>query len=95
MDETKTKLHGEQVYVLMARDANIREVLEVRVAYTRSALDAELFLKQVLKYCENEPLILVDHGPWYVDALKSLSLEYEQVTRGRRNSIELWFRKGE
>ena len=89
----ETKLHGEQVYVWAARDVDAREVLGVRVSYTRSALDAELFLKQVLKYCENEPLILVDHGPWYVGALRSL--KYEQVTRGRRNSIESWFRKGE
>jgi transposase-like protein len=48
----------------------------------RSSLDAEIFLKQVLQYCENKPLILVDHGPWYVDALEKLGLEYEQVTRG-------------
>ncbi len=79
----------------MARDVDTREVLAVRVSYTRSGLDAELFLKQVLQYCENKPLILVDHGPWYVDALKRLGLKYEQVARGKRNSIESWFRKGE
>ncbi|MEM2751343.1 MAG: DDE-type integrase/transposase/recombinase, partial [Nitrososphaerales archaeon] len=90
IDETKTKLHSEQVYVWMARDVDTREVLAVRVSYTRSALDAELFLKQVLQYCENKPLILVDHGPWYVDALKRLGLDYEQVARGKRNSIESW-----
>ena len=59
----ETKLHGEQVYVWMARDVDTREVLAVRVSYTRSSMDAELFLKQVLQYCENKPLILVDQGP--------------------------------
>jgi transposase-like protein len=55
----------------------LREVLAVKVSYTRSSLDAEILLKQVLQYCENKPLILVDHGPWYVDALEKLGLEYE------------------
>ncbi|MEM4311784.1 MAG: hypothetical protein QXX95_05285, partial [Nitrososphaerales archaeon] len=31
---------------------------------------------------------------WYVDALMRLGLDYEQVERGRRNSID-WFLKGE
>ncbi|MEM2856084.1 MAG: hypothetical protein QW416_03175 [Candidatus Nitrosocaldaceae archaeon] len=26
-----------------------------------------------------------------VDALKNLGLEYEQITRGKKNSIEFWF----
>ncbi len=66
----ETKLHGDQVYVWVARDAG--EVLAVRVSYTRSVLDAELFLEQILR-CENKPIILVDHEPRYVDALKSLA----------------------
>jgi hypothetical protein len=28
----------------------------------------------------------------YVDALKKLGLEYKQIARGKRNSIESWFR---
>ncbi|MEM2210334.1 MAG: hypothetical protein QXK35_00795 [Nitrososphaerales archaeon] len=50
----------------MAIDMDTREVLAVRVSYTRSALDAKLFLNQVLQYCENKPIILMDHnnGMW-------------------------------
>jgi len=46
------------------------------VSFTRSSLDAELFLREVLQYCENKPLFLVDKGPWYPDAFKNLGLEY-------------------
>jgi putative transposase len=92
VDETKAKIQGKHVYVWVARDVYAREVLAVRVSYTRSSLDAEILLKQLLQYCKNKPFILVDHGPWYVDALKKLGLEYKQIARGKRNSIESWFR---
>ena len=43
-----------------ARDVDTKEILTIRVSFTRSSLDAELFLKDVLQYCENKPLIIVD-----------------------------------
>lgn len=69
-----------------AIDVDTKEILALRVSYTRSSLDAELFLKRILQYCESKPLIIVDRGPWYVVDALSLSLEYEQITRGK--SIE-------
>jgi len=45
----------------------IKEILAFRVSFTRSSLDAELFLK-------DKPLFLVDKGPWYKEAFKSLGL---------------------
>jgi transposase-like protein len=66
----------------VARDLDTREALAVGVSYTRSSLDAEILLKQVLQYCKNKPLILVDHEPWYVDMLKKRGSEYQQVARG-------------
>lgn len=78
--------------VWAARDVDSKEVLGFRCSFTRSSLDAELFLKKVLQYCENKPLFLVDKGPWYPDAFKSLGLEYEHQTFGMRNRIERWFR---
>ena len=57
-----------------------KEVLAFRVSFTRSSLDAELFLREVLKYCRNKPLFLVDKGPWYRDAFDSLGLEYRHET---------------
>lgn len=54
-------------------------------------MDAELFLKEVLKACLNRPLMLVDKGPWYPLALQWLGLRWRHVTFAGRNSIERWF----
>jgi len=48
VDETKAKLGGEQVFIWVARDVDTKEVLTFRASFTRSSLDAEMFLKQVL-----------------------------------------------
>jgi len=92
VDETKIKLVGKQLIIWAARDVDTKEVLSFRCSFTRSSLDAELFLKDLLQYCENKPLFLVDKGPWYREAFKSLGLEYEHQTFGMRNRIERWFR---
>ncbi|MEM3734916.1 MAG: DDE-type integrase/transposase/recombinase [Nitrososphaerales archaeon] len=92
VDETKTKLGKKEVFIWAARDVDGREALTFRCSFTRSSLDAELFLKGVLQFCENKPLILVDRAPWYKDALKRLELMYEHQTFGERNRIERWFR---
>ena len=55
-------------------------------------MNAEHILKKALRLCLNKPLILVDKGPRYHDALKSLRLRWKHVTRGLRNRIERWFR---
>lgn len=91
VDETKLKLGGIQFYVWAARDVRRKEILALRVSWTRSSLDAELFLGDALKACLNRPLILVDKGPWYPWALGRLGLRWRHITFGRRNSIERWF----
>jgi transposase-like protein len=57
VDETKVKIErrGEPIYVFLwaAGDVDTKEVLTFRASFTRSTLDAEIFLKQVLEYCEN------------------------------------------
>ena len=50
------------------------------------------FLLVVLKSCEGRPVFLVDGGPWYESAFKSLGLDFVHVTFGPRNSVERWFR---
>ena len=80
VDETKAKLKGKQFFIWAARDVDTKEVLAFRVGFTRSSLDAELFLKEVLKYCEDKPVFLLDKGPWYPDAFDSLGLEYRHET---------------
>jgi transposase-like protein len=84
VDETKLKVErkGEPIYVFLwaARDVDTKEVLAFRASFTRSSLDAEIFLKQVLECCENKPLFLVDKGPWYREAFERLGLEYKHET---------------
>jgi len=48
-------------------------------------------LKEVLKYCENKPEVVVDRGFWYKWALKRLGLKYKHETFGRRNAVEGFF----
>lgn len=82
VDETKLKLCGEQFYVDVKK-----EVLACRISWVRNMLHAEAFLRKVLE----KPLILVDKGPWYPEALRSLDLKWKHVTFGMRNRIERWF----
>ena len=42
-------------------DVDSKEILTFRCSFSRSSLDAELFLKDVLQYCENKLIILIDH----------------------------------
>ena len=49
----------------------------MRVYATRNYLTTKSFVKEVLEYCENKPKFIVDKAPWLINALKSLSLEFE------------------
>jgi len=92
VDETKIKADGEWCYVWAAIDVDTRELLAIRVSWQRNILHAEAFLRRVLETCTNKPLILVDKGPWYPEALQALGLEWMHRTFGERNRIERWFR---
>ena len=74
-----------------AVDVKTKEALACRVSWTRSSMQAEAFLRKVLETCTNKPLILVDKGPWYPEALRSLGLKWKHMTFGMRNRIERWF----
>jgi transposase-like protein len=54
-------------------------VFAVEASWQRSSMSAEHVLRRTLKVCLNKPLIYVDRGPWYVDALKSLGLKWEHI----------------
>jgi transposase-like protein len=61
--KTKTKMAGKQLissYGLQEMRCSVdsKEVLAFRCSFARSSLDAELFLKDILLYCENKPLFL-------------------------------------
>ncbi|MEM2403711.1 MAG: DDE-type integrase/transposase/recombinase [Candidatus Methanomethylicia archaeon] len=53
---------------------------------------SEAFLRKVLEAYANKPIILVDKGPWYPEALQALGLELVHRTFSERNRIEQWFR---
>jgi putative transposase len=92
VDETKIKADGEWCYVWAAIDVDTRELLAIWVSWQRNILHAEAFLRRALETCRNKPLIIVDKGPWYPEALKALGLEWVHRTFGERNRIERWFR---
>ena len=92
VDETKLKVNGQHLFVWAAIDVDSREVLAVDASWQRSIMNAGHILKKALRSCLNKPVILVDNGSWYHDALKNLRLKWKHVTRGLRNRIERWFR---
>jgi transposase-like protein len=54
VDETELKVNGDTVYVWAAVDYDTRELLAIKATKGRSAFDAMLFLKEVLKKCTNQ-----------------------------------------
>ncbi|MEM3168844.1 MAG: DDE-type integrase/transposase/recombinase, partial [Nitrososphaerota archaeon] len=93
VDETVISFKGHRCFIWSAVDVDSGEIIAVYASRGRSLLNSLIFLKMVLKSCENRPLIVVDRGPWYPWALKKLGLEHVQETFGKRNRIERWFRE--
>ncbi len=91
IDETKLKLENRYIFVWSAIDTDTKECLAVWATEGRSSFHAYAFLKEVLKYCENKPEIVVDRGFWYRWALKRLELDYKHETFGERNAVEGFF----
>jgi len=74
VDETKVNVENDEVYVWAAVDVDTFEVVHIEVSPGRSDFDALLFIKQVLKRCRGQPVIVVNRGPWYNWALDDLDL---------------------
>ncbi len=91
IDETKIKLENNQIFVWAAIDVDTKECLAIWASEGRSSFHAYVFLREVLKYCENEPEVVVDRGFWYLWALKRLGLKYRHETFGDRNAVEGFF----
>ncbi len=91
IDETKLKLENRHIFVWSAIDVDTKECLAVWATEGRSSFHAYAFLKEVLKYCENKPEVVVDRGFWYRWALKRLGLDYKHETFGERNVVEGFF----
>jgi len=80
IDETKIKLENKQIFVWSAVDVDMKECLSIWATEGRSSFHAYAFLKDVLKYCENKPEVVVDKALRLAEALKSLNLEFEHQT---------------
>ena len=91
-DETKVKVNGEWCYVWAAVDVDTRELLATWVSWQRNIMHAQAFLRKALETCTNKPIFLVDKGPWYPEAFRTLGLKWEHRAFGERNCIERWFR---
>ena len=84
IDETKLKLENNQIFVWTAVDVDTDECLAIWASEGRTSFHAYVFLKEVLKYCENKPEIAVDRGFWYLWALQRLRLKYRHETFDER-----------
>ena len=73
VDETKLKIQGVHVFVWSAIDVQRYEVLAIKATASRTELETILFLKELLKYCLNRPIILVDHGPAMQNVFQGLA----------------------
>ena len=61
-------------------DVERSKIIHLKVYPARNALTAYSFLKEVLKMCEVEEIIL-DKGPWYRDALQRLGVKFRELWR--------------
>ena len=91
VDETKIKKEGQQIYIWNAIDIEAKTIVAVHLSTTRTSLDAIHFLRCVKAACDNEPLILVDRGPWYRWAFQRLGIPFKHETFGWRTPIEQWY----
>jgi len=87
-DETKIKLEKKLIFVWAAIDIDTRKCLAIWASKGRSSFHAYVF-KEVLKYCENRPEVVVDRDSGY-KALQRLGLKYRHETFGER-SVEVLF----
>jgi len=68
VDDRFPKYNGKNCYLFAALDVEGNKIIYLRVYPARNTLAAYLFLREVLRRCEVEEIIL-DRGPWYKDAL--------------------------
>ena len=74
-----------------SRCGYIEDLLGMMVTKWRPSIDVIRFVRRILMYCENKPVIKTDRSPWYRWTLQRLGLKHEYETFGERNAIEGWF----
>lgn len=63
IDKTIIKANKEKFYIFAAVDLERNELILMRVYTKRNVLTAKSFIREVLKYRENEPKFVVDKAP--------------------------------
>ncbi len=91
IDETKIKLERKQIFVWAAIDVDSKECISIWASERGSSFHAYVFLREILRYCESKPEIVVDRGFWYRWALQRLGIKYKHKTFGSRNAVEGFF----
>ena len=91
VDETVEKVNGREVYAWAAIDVDMGELLAIKATWSRSSVDALLFLSRVLGACTNKPVFVVEGGPWYSWAFRELGLQYCRGAFGDRSGVERFF----
>jgi len=89
VDETILKYNGKKCYLFAALDVERNRILHLKVYPARNALAAYSFLREVLRMCEVEELIL--DKLWYRDALQRLSVRFKHETFEDRSLVESVF----
>jgi transposase-like protein len=77
--------------VWAAIGVDTRELLAIKATWSRSSMDALLFLGRALEACTNKPAFVMDRGPWYSWAFRALGLQYYSETFGDRSRVERFF----
>jgi transposase-like protein len=91
VEEARSKLSKESVFVWGAKDQDTNEVLLLRCSLSRSADEAERFILDTLAYCDNSPLFSVDGGPWQPQSFKKFNLPYRFQSIGVPRKLKMWF----
>ena len=92
LDETKAKRNGKIAYVSACLDLARREVIAAKSYRSVSIISTVDTVKRALELCEDKPLFIVDHAPWYACAFEWLEVEWVPLTFGIRSYIERWYR---
>jgi putative transposase len=93
LDETKLKRHGRIVCIAVCLDLERREVVSTQCTGSITFVSTANVTREALKTCTNKnPMMIVDHAPWYRAPFEFLSVDYIHKTFGIRNYIERWYR---
>jgi len=92
LDETKVKRNGRIAYVSVCLDLARREVVSARSYRSVGIVSTIDTVRGALDLSEDTPLFIVDHAPWYANALEWLGVDWVPLTFSVRNYIERWYR---